>query len=392
MRSVALSRTRRLSSRVESVCAPLLSATLRRTVSVLDRATARIDAELPLLEAALGRLDPTLSLRHVRARVVAVIDETHDVKTFVLRPNARFDPAYRPGSYVTLRLVVDGKPVQRSYSISSAPSEDGLFAITVKRVPGGRVSGWLFDNLGVGSVLSLGAPQGQFVLPAERPEQLLMISAGSGITPVMAMLRQLIRERNTAQIDFLHFARSPRDVIFQRELAQIAERHPNVRVTLCVESADEAWQGERGRFEACLLARVAPDFHTRATYLCGPAGFMQAVMQTLEEAQADLSKLRYERFTTEVDPRVLLDGAQVVRFMRSGTEGVSTRPITILEQAESLGLPVESGCRAGNCGTCRCLKLRGVVVDTITGALSGEGEEYIFPCVSVARGTVEVGL
>jgi ferredoxin-NADP reductase len=368
-----------------------LRALARRALPLLDRASAQLELDLPLLEAALGKLDRTLSLRQIRARVLEVRDETHDVKTFVLRPNARF-PAYRPGSYVTLQLSIAGRALERSYSLSSTPTQDGLIAFTVKRVPGGLVSNWISDNLRAGDVLTLSAPAGQFVLPHELPPKLVMISAGSGITPVMSMLRQLLAERATTQIVFMHFARTPRDLIFHDELVRLASSAPNVQLTLCVEQAGPAWTAARGRFSQALLESVAPDFRALQTYLCGPSGFMRSVMQTLEQAGADLSKLRYERFNTELDVTQFLGHTQLIRFLRSGAESLSSRPRTILEEAESLGVPIESGCRAGNCGTCRCLKRSGTVVDVITGRESSGAEEFIYPCISVARGTVELDL
>lgn len=369
----------------------LLSPGLTRARPLIDRASARVTARIPVLESALSKLDPTLSLHRILARVVAIHDETHDVKTFVLAPNARFG-AYRPGAWVTVHLTIDGRPVQRTYSLSSAPSDDALVSITVKRVPGGVVSNHLADTVKTGDVLELGAPDGQFVLPAALPEKLLLISAGSGITPVMSMLRHLARSGATSEITFLHFARSPRDLIFGRELEQIAARSPNVRVVTCVESADPAWTGPTGRFTESLLESVAPDFRTSDTFLCGPSGFMRSVVQTLERTGADLAKLRYERFGADFDASAFLEHSQVVRFVRSGVEAISSRPLTILQEAESKGVRVETGCRAGTCGTCRCKKKRGVVLNVATGIPSGEGEEMIYPCVSIAQGTVEVEL
>jgi ferredoxin-NADP reductase len=364
---------------------------LRRAIPIIDRASLRFDADIPLIEAVLARLDPTLSLHQIRARVVGIHDETPDVKTFYLKPNARFG-SYRPGAYVNVRLAVDGQTNQRSYSLSSAPRADGLIAITVKRVRGGRVSNWLADTLRPGDVLELSAPQGQFLLPDPPPARLLMLSAGSGITPVMSMLRQLVATEQPSEVVFLHFARTPEDIVFKQELEHIAQQHPRLRIGLCVEAADRRWTGPRGRFSATLLQHSAPDFRSLDTYLCGPAGFMQSVIQTLEQADADLSKLRYERFNVAFDAAQFLAHAQVLRFVRSGTESISSRPRTILEEAESLGVPIASGCRAGNCGTCRCRKTRGVVVDITTGRESTPDAEFIFPCVSVARGTVEIDL
>ncbi len=357
----------------------------------LDRRMARFEAKLPLLEAVLGRVDPTLSLHAVRARVVRVVDETADTKTFWLRPNARFG-SFQPGANVNVRVEIDGNAIERSYSISSAPRPDSLIAITVKRVAGGRMSNLLADTLRVGHVVELSRAAGRFLLPAAVPPKVLMLSAGSGITPVMSMLRQLIATRANCQITFLHFARTPHDIIFRRELEQIASTHDQVRIALCVESPEPSWTGPSGRVCESLLAEVAPDFRTLDTFLCGPPPFMQAVMQIFERAGADLSKVRYERFNSDFDASAFLEQAQLLRFVRSGAESISNRPRTILEHAESAGVPIQSGCRAGNCGTCRCLKRRGVVVDITTGLASGDGEEFIYPCVSVAQGTVELDL
>jgi ferredoxin-NADP reductase len=360
----------------------------------IDRATTYVSTSVPLVEAALARLDPTLSLSAVRAEVVDVVNETPDTNTFWLRPNARFG-TFCPGSHVQVRVRIGGRIVERSYSISSAPRSDGWIALTVKRTPAGLVSNWLADTLRAGDVVELSRATGQFVLPARLPQRLLMISAGSGITPVMSMLRQLVADRAGVQVDFLHFARSPRDIIFREELARIASARDNVHVELCVESvagSDGAWTGAVGRVSEELLAAAAPDFRALDTYLCGPPAFMRAVVQILERCGADLTKLRYERFTTDFDASGFLEHAQLLRFMRSGTERITNRPRTILEEAESAGIPITSGCRAGNCGTCRCRKRRGVVVDVTTGLATGSGEEFIFPCVSVARGTVELDL
>jgi ferredoxin-NADP reductase len=363
---------------------------VRRARPWLDRASTRVTANVPLLESALARVDSTLSLHRVLARVVSVEDETHDVKTFVLEPNARFGK-FVPGAYVSIHVTVEGQRLQRSYSLSSAPAANGRIALTVKRVPGGVVSNHLHDAIAPGDVLELGAPGGQFVL---RPtnDGILMLSAGSGITPVMSMLRHLVQEGSTADVTFVHFARTPADLVFKDELERIATQFPNVKLVFCVEEAKDAWHGLRGRIDGTLLEKVAPDFRASDTYLCGPSGFMQAVMQTFERADADLSRLRFERFTNEFDASLFLEHSQTIRFTRSGVEALSNRPLTILQEAEAKGLRVETGCRAGTCGTCRCKKRRGVVFNVATGEESGDGEEMISPCVSIARGTVEVDL
>jgi ferredoxin-NADP reductase len=390
-------RIANFSRRVGYAKTKVWSEVTRRVVPAIDSASVRVVADMPRLEAALALLDPTLSLRVVRARVERIDDETHDTKTYWLRPNARFG-TFRPGAHVTLQLRIDGRAVERTYSMSSAPRSDGLISITVKRVAGGQVSNWLADTLRPGHVLTLSAPRGEFVLPNTLPRKLLLLSAGSGVTPVMSILRKLVADSADCDITFLHFARTPRDIIFRDELERISQTCPNVRVAFCVEATsggsriEENWAGAQGRFCAQLLEETAPDFRALDTYLCGPPAFMRCVVQTLESADADLSKLRFERFSTELDASMFSAHVARLRFVRSGLESVSNQPRTILEQAEGAGLTLATGCRAGNCGTCRSRKLSGVVVDITTGLESQPGEQFIYPCVSVARGPVEMDL
>jgi ferredoxin-NADP reductase len=383
-----------------SVLAPFRDQELRRTLRRisnqlaprLDRATTGVRTNVPALETLLGWVDPVLSLHATRARVVRIVDETHDTKTYWLRPNARFG-AFRPGMHVDVRVRVGSQLLERTYSLSCAPRDDGLIAITVKRVSGGHMSNWLADTLRPGDVLELSQAKGKFVLPPALPPKLLMLSAGSGITPLMSMLRQLVADGASCDVVFVHFARSPRDIIFRDELLRIADRCPNVHLTLCTEVSDSSWTGAVGRISEPLLRAATLDFAALDTFLCGPAAFMQAAIKLLESAGADLSKLRYERFNNDFDVSQLLGQSQhVLRFVRSQTERIVERPRTVLEEAEQAGVAIPSGCRAGNCGTCRSRKTRGVVVDITTGRESGPGEEFFFPCISVARGTVEIDL
>jgi len=160
----------------------------------------------------MGELDPVRSISELRARVVEVIEETRDTKTFVLRPNAAWH-GHRAGQYTSVEAEIDGVRVRRCYSISSAPSE-ALLSITVKRVADGRMSTWLHENVRAGHILGLGAPAGDFVLPSPTPDKLLLLSGGSGITPVMSMLRDLAARDAIRDVVFVHHARSQAEVIF----------------------------------------------------------------------------------------------------------------------------------------------------------------------------------
>jgi ferredoxin-NADP reductase len=352
---------------------PRFTATWRETAT--RRLFLRQGAELWLHE-----LDPTWSLTEIRARVVEVVRETADVKTFVLRPNRRWR-GHRAGQYTTIEVEIDGVRVRRCYSISSAPADSRL-AITVKRVPGGRVSSWLHDHLGAGDVVGLGAAAGDFVLPDHEPAQLLLISGGSGITPVMSILRDLAARDAIRDVTFVHYARSRADVIFRAELDALGRRHPGLR--LLVHASDEG-----GRFDEADLARRVPDFAERTTYLCGPPGLMTRVEQLWDQAGAALRRERFVLPTLEgsTDSRLVQ-----LRLARSDRAIAVNTTGTLLEQLERAGERPASGCRIGICHTCKRRKHRGTVRNLVNGALSTEPDEDIQLCISVPCADVEIDL
>ena len=229
----------------------------------------------------------------ITVRCVRVIDETHDVKTFVFaaEPPVRFE--YLPGQFVTLNLEINGKRVPRSYSISSTPSRPNTLEITVKRVPppghapdvpAGLVSNWLHDNVRVDSEISISGPRGKFTCLPNPAKKLLLISAGSGITPVLSMSRYLCDINADVDIVFLHSARSSRDIILRRELEMMAGRYGNFRlaVTLSRPKPEEAWLGYVGRLNETMMEAIASDYKERTVYICGPNPFMEGVKLMLE--------------------------------------------------------------------------------------------------------------
>lgn len=325
-------------------------------------------------EILLAELDPVWSLSETRARVVAIIDETHDTKTFVLAPNAGWQ-GHQAGQFTTLEVEIDGVRTRRCYSLCSAPG-DRHPAITVKRAPGGQVSNWLHDELRVGDVVGLGAASGDFVLPAPLPARLLLLSGGSGVTPVMSMLRELAARDAVADVVFINYARSRADVIFRDELTQLAARHAGLRLLLCIDDG----------FAEARFAELVPDFAARDTFLCGPP----AMMACAEKLWAGSSRLRRERFAAPV-PRAA--GASVqVSLIRSGKTLAISGQGSLLQQLEAAGERPGYGCRMGICHTCRCRKQSGTVENLLTGAVSSTPDEDIQLCISVPRSDLELGL
>lgn len=304
-----------------------------------------------------------------------VLDITHDVKSFhFASPDGRVF-AFQPGQFITLDLVIDGRAIQRCYTVSSPPTRPHLISITVKRVPGGPVSNWLHDNVFAGTKLQVKAPLGGFTLRAPTAPKYLFLSAGSGITPVMSMTRTLFDLGSEADIFFLHSARTPADIIFRHELEAQARVMPNLRVMhICEDDHEnERWMGLKGRLSTGILRTLVPDFQERVIFTCGPAPYMASVRNCLHELGYDMARYHEESFNFETlvhdDPDLAAVPAEVdpgaptysVEFVRSGVS-VNARPDqTLLDAAFEAGLRWPSSCTQGMCGTCKSTMLDGQV-------------------------------
>jgi len=333
----------------------------------------------------------------LRAQVLDVVIETPDAKTFVLQPDARWQ-GHRAGQYVLVAAEIDGVRLCRCYSISSAPA-DRLLTITVKRAARGRVSSWLHDHLHRGDTIRLSPAAGDFVLPEGAPPKLLFVSGGSGITPVMSMLRDLDGRGLMGDVVLVHYARCREDVIFGAALEALAARRTGLRLVLCLSDAP----GGLGRFDELRLAARVPDFPERATYLCGPPGLMARVERMWEQA-GSAGRLRRERFVAPavaaLPAAAASDGperdpdarAPQVRLLRSGRTHAVTSRGTLLEELERAGERPRHGCRIGICHSCKCHKRAGTVRNLLTGAVSSQPDEDIQLCISVACSDVELGL
>jgi ferredoxin-NADP reductase len=275
-----------------------------------------------------------------------------------------------------------GRRYVRVFSVSSADSAPGgRFTVTLRANPDGLVSSWLVERAPVGTVVHLSQAQGDFVLPDRVPEHVLMISGGSGITPVMSMLRSLQRRTHRGRVTFLHYAQSPAHQIFAAELDEVRRSGWGVDVRLLhPELGDPA-------LSPAYLERLVPGYRDVPTWACGPAPLVEAV----RAAYAGSDALRVEYFkpprTTGAD-----DGAQgAVSFDRSGVTAPNTGA-PLLDQAEAAGLTPESGCRMGICFSCTARKAEGTVRNVLTGAESSLPDEDIQICVSAPVGDCVVDL
>ncbi|WIY02341.1 FAD-binding oxidoreductase [Amycolatopsis mongoliensis] len=329
------------------------------------------------MDRYLELVDPMLVRREIRGLVTAVRKQTPDSVTLTVKPSRAW-PGFTAGQYVRLQVEIDGVRRTRCYSPCGS-QYDGELEFTVKEQ--GLVSGHLNRAIGVGSVLNLSTPDGGFTLPAARPGRVLLIAGGSGITPVLAMARTLVTEGHTGEIVFVQYSNGPADALYRTELAELAARHPGLRV---VHAYTHSKGGDlNGFFAPEHLARVAPWFRDAEAFVCGPKPLMDAVRDHLGE------RVHTEEFTP---PALTFDTANAegqVRFKRSGRECANSgKPL--LEQAEEAGLSPEHGCRMGICFSCTQLKTAGRVRNAKTGEISGEEDEEIQLCISVPVGDVEI--
>lgn len=333
---------------------------------------------------------PAFSLREVRAEVVAVRRPTARSVTLALRPNANWE-GFRPGQFVRLSTEIDGVRHTRCYSPASSAHVTDLIELTAHAQPDGVVSPVLRASARQGMVVSLSQAEGDFALPDARPEAVLLISGGSGITPVMSMLRTLCHEGYRGRIAFLHYARDEHDVAYARQLAELAGGHANVRLLHGYSRRPDGGELD-GRFARAHVRAAGIDPAQALTFVSGPNALVDAVRTTWAADDLD-QRLFLERFAppapAPLDPDAPTTGS--VRFARSGVEATGTAA-PLLDQAEAAGLTPRSGCRMGICHTCTCRKLAGAVRDLRTGEVSTAPDELIQICVNAPVGDVTLDI
>lgn len=337
----------------------------------------------------LALLNP-LWTRHVcMAQVESVWDETADTRTLTLRPGRGWR-SHRAGQYVRVGVPVDGKRHTRTYSISSAPARsDGCITVTVKAIKDGTVSQHLARQVKVGAYLPLGEAEGDFVLPDAVPVRPLFITAGSGITPVMSMLRNYVSEYGQVpDIVHMHYAPHALDVIFGQELEQLRASEPHYHLSTFYTRTAGAGGAH---FSAGQLEIACPDWREREIWACGPASLLDALEAHWQ--QAGLSRrLHVERFRARVLANVPGNAGGRVLFAGSKVEVKSDGGTSLLRMAEDAGLNPAHGCRMGICHACDATLTKGCVRDMRTGALSADPGDTVQLCVCAPVGDVELAL
>jgi ferredoxin-NADP reductase len=340
----------------------------------------------PLLpDDYLELVNPLWSTRELRGRIERIERESAEAVTVLIKPGWSW-PGHQPGQYVRLGIEVDGIHHWRAYSLTSNPQRaDGCIAITPKLVEGGKVSPFLFGRVKAGAIVRLGGVEGTFMLPEPLPRQLLFISAGSGITPIMSMLRSLDDRDELRDVVHVHCARHDDSVIFARELRELAQRHPGYRLQLWLS-------GERGRLNPDLLTEACPDWGERETFLCGPGGLLDS-MREHWTARGLAERLHIEHFQP---PERVGEGQRGcggrISFRRSGIEALSDGEEPILRAGESAGAELPFGCRMGICHSCVGKLRSGQVRDLRTGRVHGQPGELLRTCINAPEGAIEIDL
>jgi glycine betaine catabolism B len=335
--------------------------------------------------------DDTLVCVHVR-------EETHDVKSFLFRTRQPHLFRYQPGQFITLELEINGETINRCYTMSSAPTRPDTLSITVKRQPGGIVSNWLHSTLKPGMEIKVLGPAGDFTCALHPASKYLFLSGGSGVTPLMSMARTHYDLGDDKDIVFAHSARSPRDIIFRRELAAMEAGMAHFRTAFVCEkpTGDDPWDGHTGYLTLPMLRLIARDFMHREVFCCGPEAYMTAVRTLLKDAGFDMKRYHEESFTfgqvseapaaTAAVPAAAAstEGGFKIQFTKSG-QTISCGPDQfILDAAKAAGMRLPFSCAKGMCGTCKSKKISGDVVMTHQGGIrQREIDQGLFlPCCS----------
>ncbi|QCP12329.1 2Fe-2S iron-sulfur cluster-binding protein [Pseudoduganella umbonata] len=332
-----------------------------------------------------------------------VITETPTVKTVRLGPAA--DAAalpftFLPGQFLNVTFSIGGARMNRSYSISSSPTQRAYLDLTVKREPRGAVSRHIADLLKVGDELEAGGPVGRFTFTGTEANSIVLISGGVGITPMMSISRYLSEQSWPNDIFFIYACRSPADFIFAKEIAELERHNPWLHVTVVMEHPDGTdWQGLTGRLNTDVLSQAVPHIASRRIHMCGPPVMMEAVRSLLQELKVPAEQIKTEDFGTAAPPPgegsnrfAAAATGPLVSFSKSSKSAKIHLDQTLLELSEELNIGIEFSCRVGTCGICKVQLTAGEVDMAIDDALDADDKVkgIVLACQAKPKGPVTV--
>ncbi|GAB3518827.1 MOSC N-terminal beta barrel domain-containing protein [Photobacterium alginatilyticum] len=354
----------------------------------LNEGVIKAGDTIEILESKAKERYPDNSSLNLTLTCVEREDIARDFCTFWLEPTKQQTlPAYQPGQHLPLQVEINGEYVARRYTLSSSPSRPGRYGISVKRIDNGRVSNWLHDNLQIGDTLVAEKPDGTFHLGLHT-DKLLLLSAGSGIAPMISMLRYLADHDKVHDVIFHHQCRCQADIPYRDELADLAAKYPQLKVIFVLSQPDADWDGLSGRLTENHLKYI-PAITERQVFVCGPDAFMSEAKALLLRAGVAETNYHQEAFgpargNTEQaaqDVTISVDG----NLFRGNNQG------TLLEQAEDAGLSIANSCRTGFCGACKVTLESGEVEQPdVPALLPGEKEDgKVLACCCIPKTDVE---
>ena len=327
---------------------------------------------------------PDWSTREATGTVLRTIRHHGNAVTVVIKPHFDWTP-HKAGQYLRIGMEINGIRHWRAYSITSDPGHpSGVVSITVKHTDGGRMSPVFNQRVEPGQRVFLGEVEGEFVLPDPLPSKSLFLSAGSGVTPVVAMLRELERRKALTDVVHVHSARTKDDVILGTPLRQLAERESGYELT-------EFYTSERDRLTADDLDELCPDWRERETFLSGPRELIDAIEERFEHEGLS-EHLHLERFQPVIGNGGGSGDGGTVRYRISDVEAECKSGVSILVGGEDAGAKLPFGCRMGICHTCVGRLRDGAVRDLRTGSVTEASGQMVRTCVNAPEGSVEIDL
>ncbi|MBX9841488.1 MAG: 2Fe-2S iron-sulfur cluster binding domain-containing protein [Xanthobacteraceae bacterium] len=400
----------------EAIAAPPLGAPIQG----VQQKQQQLDVQAP------PGIATTSGLWKGRLRVAAIFPETPNVKTFRLRDpqGGRLPFSFLPGQFLTYSAEIDGKLVRRSYTIASSPSQSVYVETTIKREDFGVFSDYMHDKIKVGDLLDVTAPSGVFTFEGSEAESVVLIGGGVGITPLMAAIRYLTDTTWPGDIYLVYGARTSADFIFRDELEYLQRHHANLHMAATMtRAAGTSWVGPEGPITKEFLAQVVPNIAQRRVHLCGPPGMMAAMRKCLADLGVPDAQIKTEAFgpargavpppgvtlvapipssagrvgemapgTTTTEKAAIGPATASIRFARSNKTVPLPPDKTVLEIAESAGVPIDYACRVGVCGTCKTKLLEGKVTMEVEDALTPEdkADNIILACQAKSIGNLVV--
>lgn len=317
--------------------------------------------------------------KRLQFRVSEVIKETSSSSTIRLAPRGCYLPPFQAGQYINVFVTIDGVKTSRPYAISSSPSERGYYDITVKRVADGFVSAWLIDQIGPDDRLETSGPTGAFFYsPVFHGDEVIFLAGGSGVTPALAMIRDIVSRGLDRKFHLIYGSQSPGDILFREVLDDLAARHDNIQVDHVISEPDTDYEGHTGFLTGSLISDLAGDIGTRTVYVCGPQIMQSFCIEELKKLGVKQRRIRTEANGPPMQPEKRggwpedVAPTDTFEVTVSGATDRSFKVLAgepLLNSLERNGVSVEAACRSGECSLCR--------VRLVKGSIFAPGEAHV---------------